>query len=127
MPNAKDDEIFRFIVEEIDSVPELEALLLLRQQRSTFWSPVDLANRLYIQPEQARALLAGLIRKQFAASAPGEPEMYRYETSEERDVVIGGVEQLYRRETVRISTLIHNKPSAAIRDFARAFRFTKEK
>lgn len=41
--------------------------------------------------------------------------------------MISQLEAIYRREIVRISTLIHAKPSAAIRDFARAFRFTKEK
>jgi hypothetical protein len=40
---------------------------------------------------------------------------------------MGRTEAVYRRQIVRISTLIHSKPSSAVRDFARAFRFTKEK
>ena len=57
-----------------------------------------------------------------------EAEAYRYEPrSPETDTMIARVEAIYRHEIVRISTLIHAKPSAAIRDFARAFRFTKEK
>jgi len=36
------------------------------------------------------------------------------------------VDETYRREVVRVSTLIHSKPSSPVRDFARAFRFTKE-
>lgn len=115
-------------MQEIDSVPELEALLLLWEHRSRGWSAADLAKRLYIDAEQTRALLGGLTRKQFLTVTSGEPETYRYEPrSAERDTMIGQVEAIYRREIVRISTLIHAKPSAAVRDFARAFRFTKEK
>ena len=129
MPDSDEkDETLRFVVEEIDSVPELEALLLLWQQRSASWTVNDLAKRLYIDPEQTRALLAGLNRKQLVKMNPGEPETYRYESrSAEQDAMMGRVEAIYRREVVRISTLIHAKPSAAIRDFARAFRFTKDK
>jgi hypothetical protein len=34
---------------------------------------------------------------------------------------------MYRREVVRVSNMIHAKPALALRDFAQAFRFTKEK
>jgi len=115
-------------VEELDSVPDLEALLLLWQHRSKSWSAADLGRRLYIGEEQTQAVLDGLCRKRLVTVTPGDPETYRYEArSAEQDAMIGRVEAIYRREIVRISTLIHGKPSAAIRDFARAFRFTKEK
>lgn len=115
-------------MEEIDSVPELEALLLLRQHRCNSWTAIELAKRLYIDPEQTRALLAELNRKQLVQFISGEPEACCYQPrSPETDAVIARVEAVYRHEIVRISTLIHAKPSAAIRDFARAFRFTKEK
>jgi hypothetical protein len=126
--NQKDEDVLRFIAEEIDSVPELEALLLLRQDRSTRWNAEDLAKRLYIDPGQTRNLLSDLSRKQLIAAPPEQPETYRYAPrSDEQDEFIGRVEAMYRREVVRISNLIHSKPSSAVRDFARAFRFTKEK
>lgn len=115
-------------MEEIDSVPELEALLLLRQYRSNSWTAIELAKRLYIDAEQTRALLNELSRKQLVQFTSEEPEAYRYQPrSPKTDALIARVEAVYRHEIVRISTLIHAKPSAAIRDFARAFRFTKEK
>lgn len=81
MPDSNEnyDKVLRFIVEEIDTVPELEALLLLSEHRSTSWTAADLAKRLYIDGEQTRGLLAGLTRKQFVTMNPGEPETYRYE------------------------------------------------
>ena len=122
------DQVLRFIVDEIDSVPELEALLLLWQDRPAVWNVADVARRLYIVPDQAQAVLADLSRKGMLAADPEQPDFYRYEsTSAERDQLMGRTEAVYRRQIVRISTLIHSKPSSAVRDFARAFRFTKEK
>ena len=37
------------------------------------------------------------------------------------------VDFAYRRDLVRISTLIHDKASSPIREFARAFRIRKDK
>ena len=122
----RDDDVLRFVQEEIDSVPELEALLLVWQQRPRAWSAEQLAGRLYIRSEQAREILIGLTRKQLISA--GAPETYLYEdVSTEQDQLMAHLEETYRREIVRISNLIHSKPSSAVRDFARAFRFTKEK
>jgi predicted ArsR family transcriptional regulator len=127
-PNKQDDEVLRFFLDNIDSVPELEALLLLWQHRPNSWTISDLSKRLYIDPEQTRNILQGLSRKQFIFDDEARSGSYRYQSdSEQRDELIGRAEKMYRREIVRISTLIHSKPSRAIRDFADAFRFTKEK
>ncbi len=37
------------------------------------------------------------------------------------------VDAVYRKEVVRISSLIHSKAPAGVRDFARAFRIKKDK
>lgn len=122
------DEVLRFIEEEIDSVPELEALLLLWQQRPNPWRIEDLAKRLYIGVDETYSILLDLKRKRLISAVPEQAGVYLYDSeSRERDRLISGTEELYRRHIVRISTLIHSKPSSAVRDFARAFRFTKEK
>jgi DNA-binding MarR family transcriptional regulator len=127
-PNEQDDEVLRFFLENIDTVPELEALFLFWQHRPSSWTISDLSKRLYIDPEQTRNLLQGLIRKGFVVEDEARSGSYRYQSeSEQRDEVIRRAEAMYRREIIRISTLIHSKPSRAIRDFADAFRFTKEK
>jgi predicted transcriptional regulator len=120
-----DAAAIQFILDEIESVPHLEALLLLRKTRPEKWSIQDLSHRLYISREGVRILVDDLIRRKLLVldSAAGT---YYYSASEERDRLIGLVDDLYRRQLVRISQLIHSKPSAAVRDFARAFRFTKE-
>lgn len=120
-----DAAVVQFILDEIESVPHLEALLLIRSSRPRKWTVEDLSKRLYISREGVRILLDDLIRRKLALfDAPSST--YSYAASEDRDRVIRSLDEIYRRQVVRVSQLIHSKPSAAVRDFARAFRFTKK-
>jgi len=126
--SRNNQEVDQFILEEIDSVPHLEALLLLWNSRPAVWTTEELAKRLYVDTGVGRVLVEDLARKRLIAPVPGVPEQYRYQSlSEEKDLLIGRLDLIYRREVVRISNMIHSKPSSAVRDFARAFRFTKER
>jgi len=118
----------QFIYEKIDSVPHLEALLLLWNSRPQPWQVSNLAKRLYVDPAAARALLQDLARRELIEAVGDPPDSFSYTTgSVERDQLIAAVDATYRREVVRISTLIHTKPSASVQAFARAFRLTKER
>jgi predicted ArsR family transcriptional regulator len=120
-----DAAVIQFILDEIESVPHLEALLLIRNSRPREWTVADLSKRLYISREGVRILLDDLIRRKLLL-VDSAHSTYYYAISDERDQLIGLVDETYRRQVVRVSQLIHSKPSAAVRDFARAFRFTKE-
>lgn len=120
-----DEDVIGFILDEIESVPQLEALLLLRNTRPRKWMVDELSKRLYISREAARSVLEDLSRKKLILLDPAD-STYHYAATEDRDRLIGLVDETYRRQIVRISQLIHSKPSAALRDFARAFRFTKD-
>lgn len=127
-PDEKQHDVLEFIREYIDTVPELEALLLLWEQRPSPWNIEDLAQRLYISTEETRTILLDLKGKGLISVASGHSESFQYDlVSDQRNDLIRRTEELYRRQIVRISTLIHSKPSSAVRDFARAFRFKKEK
>ena len=122
-----DAEVRQFLLDQIDSVPHLEALLLLWNSRPTLWEADELARRLYVDREVALRLLQDLARQQLIDSDAGSPEHYCYrDEPADRNRLIRMVDETYRREVVRVSTLIHSKPSSSVRDFARAFRFTKE-
>lgn len=122
-----DAEVRQFLLDQIDSVPHLEALLLLWNSRPKLWEADELARRLYVGREVALRLLQDLARQQLIDSDAGSPERYGYrDEPADRSRLIRMVDETYRREIVRISTLIHSKPSLPVRDFARAFRFTKE-
>jgi hypothetical protein len=86
-----------------------------------------LGKRLYVSTDVVDPLLQDLVRRKLVVCVPGPQEGYRYDSaSVTQDQLLSSLDSTYRRETVRISTLIHSKPSSSIREFARAFRFTKE-
>jgi hypothetical protein len=126
--NQDDQAVYQFIYEQIDSVPHLEALLLLWNARPQPWLVENLATRLYVSVEVGRSLLQDLARRQLIVAAAKDENLFSYEsTSVERDQLMAEVDAVYRREVVRVSTLIHSKPSSSVQEFARAFRFIREK
>ncbi len=116
----------KFLLEKIDTVPHLEALLLLWNKRPKSWAVEEMAKELYLAPEPTRAILDDLVRQELIVLAPA-PGGYRYEPEAERDRLIGSVDSIYRRELIRVTRLIHSKPSSAVRAFAQAFRLTKDR
>jgi sugar-specific transcriptional regulator TrmB len=119
---------YEFILEKIDSVPHLEALILLWNSRPVGWTAEELSSRLYVPPERASDVLRDLQRLEIAQEIPGPPQKYSYyPRSKEQDELMHQVDTAYRRDLVRISSMIHAKASSAIREFARAFRLRKDK
>jgi hypothetical protein len=120
--------VYEFILENIDSVPHLEALVLLWNSRPVGWTSEELASRLYIPGDKVGNLLADLVRLQLITRTEGSPAKYAYSPrSEDQNRMMRLVDEAYRRDLVRVSTMIHSKTSPAVRDFARAFRFKKER
>lgn len=123
-----DDDVFRFILDEVDSVPHLEALLSIWETRPKVWSVDEIADWLFVSPDTVGSILQDLARRHLIVPASGTHGDYSYVSkSAERDRLIQEVAVTYRRELVRVSNFIHSKPSSAVREFARAFRFTKER
>ena len=120
-------EVDRFILESVDSVPHLEALLLLWQNRSEGWAVDDVAKRLWIERERTRSILLDLTQSQFLTTISGELDRFKYRSNPNNDSILRAVADVYRQDMIRISTMIHAKPSSAVRAFAQAFRFKKDK
>jgi hypothetical protein len=123
-----EEEVYRFILNQIDSVPQMEALLLVWESRPKKWIESELAERLYISADVVRNIMQELVRRRLLAGDTQAARQYFYESkSEELDGLIEAVAATYRRDLVRVSTFIHTKTSSAVRDFAKAFKFTKER
>jgi hypothetical protein len=125
---VSEEEVYRFILNQIDSVPQMEALLLLWENRPKRWSESEIAGRLYVGVDVVRNIMHELLRRHLVASSTESPRLYWYETRPgDGDLLIEAVAATYRRELVRVSTFIHTKASSAVRDFAQAFKFKKER
>lgn len=121
------EQIDRFIVEEIDSVPQLEALLLIWTRRPRIWTSADLGRELYVSADVAHDILRDLVKRRFIVETEEKTGCYALRLrSAEMEDMLAALEKVYRRELVRVSNLIHEKSSRALRDFSSAFRFKKE-
>ena len=119
--------ILQFVAENIDSVPELEVLLLLREGEARAWSEEEVAARVYVSRVAARGILEALRRKHLIV-AHGEPPLYRYQPEQAgKAELIGEVAAAYRLHLVPMATFIHTRASASVREFARAFDFKKDR
>lgn len=119
---------YEFILEKIDSVPHLEALILFWNSRPVGWTAEEMASRLYVAPEQAAEIVRDLMRLRLVQQIPATPAKFSYlPGSAEQDELMQRIDEAYRRDLVRISTMVHSKASSPVREFARAFRFRKER
>lgn len=133
------EDIRRFILTSIPSVPFLEALLLLRAECEQAWDAKRLARRLYIGEKVAEDLLATLHGAGFLAAEPpadDAPEKssdsaagpyYRYRPiSEELAQIVERVADTYSRNIVEVANLIHSNVSKQAQQFADAFKWRKD-
>jgi hypothetical protein len=121
-------DVYDYILEKIDAVPHLEAVILLWNSRPVGWTPEELASRLYLPTEKVNGILKDLLRQQLVQQVPGSIQKYSYlPRDEEQDEWMYKVDGAYRRELVRISNMLHSKASPSVREFARAFRLKKER
>jgi DNA-binding IclR family transcriptional regulator len=121
--NQANRQVDQFILDEIDSVPHLEALLLFWKRRPHGWSVEEMAHSLYISVETTHAILQDLRQRGMVTV---EEERYSFDPNFRQGSLMEELDRTYRRELVRISRMIHSKASPAVREFARAFKFTKD-
>jgi hypothetical protein len=117
-------DLRRFILTSIPSVPYLEAVLLLRAEPERSWSPADAARRLYLPESRATELLAELVS---AGVARDESPGCRYApATEELAAILDRLAAHYAADLVGISDLIHSRVDKKAQQFADAFRIRKD-
>lgn len=120
---AIDPAVEQFLLDSIDTVPHLEALLLLFQSPATVWTVAELAARIYVNEKQANAILEDLTRRSLIVRIEQSPAKYQYiERSAEQRASLERVAHSYRTQLVQVTRFIHSNASGSVRDFARAFR-----
>jgi hypothetical protein len=117
-------EVRRLILEAIDSVPELEALLLLRETPTERWTPERASSRLYVSRTVAAYTLDVLAARTFLEETT-EGFLYRPASAELAEAV-EALARTYATNLVAVTKLIHAKPGPSVQDFARAFRLRKD-
>lgn len=121
-------DVGQFILDRIDAIAELEAILLLRATPDTWWECAAVAERLYITPEECLPVLKGLCRKELLLEqSPGKGRRFRYRpaTGELREMV-DRLAYYYTKHLVPVSNLVHAKARTRLHQFAQAFEFSPQ-
>jgi predicted ArsR family transcriptional regulator len=120
------DHVRRFLLTSVPSVPYLEAVLLLRGQR-TPWTVAAVARRLYLREETAGELLAALQTTGVARVVEGEGPSFVYSpATPELAAMLDDVAKAYATNLVAVTDLIHSRLDRRAQQFADAFRWRKD-
>lgn len=119
------EAVSRLIADRIDSVPELEALLLLQRHKDRIWTATDAAQFLYVSVTVATYVLEILAGRGFFSHVG---QGYRYQPATvELETTVEALAMTYARHLIEVTNLIHSKPSVNLRELAEAFRVRKDK
>jgi hypothetical protein len=118
------DDLREFILRYFDSIAQLEALLLLRENPSEKWTAEQIAKRLYIDARQITAALSRLCEDGLLGS---QDHVYYFECEDAgKRPMINRLAGIYARHIVPVTNIIHSKPPR-IQEFADAFRIKKDR
>lgn len=112
-------DVAQFIDRYLDSIPELEALLLLQETAPKAWDIVSLARRLYVRQEEVEYILAKLRRHGLAAG--DEMRGFQFNAGSPAAAQVARVVSTYRSQLSAVTRAVHAKPPVGVREFARAF------
>lgn len=122
------EDIQRFILRNIDSVPHLEALLLLRYDPKAEWDAKMMAQSLYIGEAKAAEVLADLCASGIAVVQNVAKAVYSYKpTSTELKLTLDRLAEVYAKNLIEVTNLIHSKTGKKAQEFGDAFRWQNEK
>ena len=120
------EDIQRFILMGIVSVPYLEAMLLLHHEPKRPWDSKEVAARLYVSDKKSTQLLADLCAAGVAIlAADGHSYSYR-PSSEQLHDMISRLAKTYAENLVEVTQLIHSVTGKKAQQFADAFRWRKD-
>ncbi len=118
------EDLRDFVLRHIDSIAQLEALLLLRRNPTEAWTADVAAKRLYTTEAEATNVLDQLCADGLLICTDGS---YRFDPqSDEQRQMIDLLAESYRRHLIPVTNLIHGKPRR-LREFSDAFKIRKER
>ena len=119
--------VLQFLEENIETVPQLETLLMMSETQDRSWLIADVAARNYITEQRATDTLNALLRQGLVTSEDSPPRFRFDPGTDATRATVADLAGCYQRNLSRITTLIHSKPSASIKEFARAFDLKKDR
>lgn len=123
---ALPEDLRRFLLFSVPSVPFLEALLLFHAEPDASFHADAVARRLYLGAAAAASLMQALADARLIAPLP-TGQGWRYAPSDaERAALIDRLARAYAADVVGISQLIHAGAPRSAHRFADAFKLRKK-
>jgi hypothetical protein len=116
-------DVREFIMRHIDSVAELEALLLLRANPNESWDVPSVARRLYTAESQIAGPFGRFCDEGLLTCMD---HIYKYAPAPELAALVDKLAVAHARHLIAVTNLIHAKPRR-IREFADAFKLRKDR
>lgn len=116
-------EVRDFIIRHIDSVSQLEALLILHAHPEESWEVGRIASRVYTSDRELGAVLERFTAEGFLKR---EGDLYRYDGNDPAaDHTIAELARCYASHLILVTNMIHSKPRS-MRSFSDAFKLRKD-
>ncbi len=119
------ENLYRFVLVSIPSVPYLEALLVFRGLQGAGLTVRELAARLYMPEKPAFDLLVAL-RDAGIVEAVAGGDTHRYAAAGDLAATLDQLAAHYSRDLIRVTEVIHSKTDRKAHQFADAFKWKKE-
>lgn len=121
-------DVSRLLATHIDSVEQLEVLLLLRTAPERGWTAAEASGELRTEPDSVTARLRDLEARGFVtADGSGPARLYRYRpATPDLARAVDGLADAYASRKVTVIGLIFSKPSKAVLSFSDAFRLRRD-
>jgi hypothetical protein len=110
MSHALPEQVRRFLLTSIPTVPHLEMLLLLWRDSAQAWSSEAIAARLYISNELADRIAEDLWKADFF-ECDGHPKQYRCHRTPSLSALLAAVDAAYSQSLREVSLFIHSNPN----------------
>jgi hypothetical protein len=116
-------EVRDFIIRHIDSVSQLEALLILHAHPEESWEVGRIASRVYASDRELGAVLERFSAEGFVTR---EGDLYRYDGKDPAaDRTVAELARCYASHLIPVTNMIHSKPRG-MRSFSDAFKLRKD-
>ena len=120
------EELRRFILTSVPSVPFVEALLVYVAAAEAAVPLETVASRLYIGEKAAAEIVEQLAAARVVARA-GDEQGHRFQpATPELAAVVDQLAFFYRTQLVEVTNLIHSRTLRRAQQFADAFRLRKD-
>lgn len=121
------DDVRRFVMTSVPSVPYLEAMLLFHGAPEQERSAGNVASLLYLKEQVAGELLEALCSAGVIAPAASGQGRFRYAPSEAALGAIDKLAEVYAGNLVGVTNLIHDRTQRSAQRFADAFKLREDR